>query len=543
MSNSYPSGDLKKEPPGGSDRASRSHQKIDNEKDLSDNSSDSTINRGRTMKIFLLLLVLVQLSLQQEWTQSLLFQPVLDFSVASNERRTLVVFTTPRGIEYSSSPFTNSIEISNGSSSHPILRVLNDTWILAFINNQYITILRMTEENFGVWDRVLHTPASDRMISLHILYQASADNIVTALWTGPHGLVMLSRSYTDGLTWTTYLDFPFVNSSSLSPSTFINYSSCSMVDLDPYYHLATFTIDGFEILFSSSTLSIIYNTTGTGHPQVAVDNQSILFLSGSGDLVVSNDQGANWSSPIRLVPGSLTLEQTGTWLLLGLNSTVFQSRDGGRTWTSQETGQGPVDKIAGSSSQILALRNESLLLFTPSSPSPSPLPQIVLLNESLLITTPILLNRSLVVEGTLSVGSRLQIEGDLALTENSTLDLTNWTSPIEVSGTFIIGGHLVLPKGTGTVVLIQFNSSRGNFSQISGPRCSRLGYAESSLVVVFDSSCTEPAIQLWMIIVIVVASVVAVAIAVVLFVFFRKKIAPYHDRKHYVPSSKKQQAT
>lgn len=490
------------------------------------------------MKIFLLLLVLVQLSLQQEWTQSPLFQSTLDFSVASNERRTLVVFTTPRGIEYSSSPFTNSIEISNGSSSHPILRVLNDTWILAFINNQSITILRMTEENFGVWDRVLHTPASDRMIALHILYQASADNIVTALWADPLGRVMFSRSYDDGLKWTTFLDFPFVNSSSLSPSTFINYSSCFVMDLDPYFYLATFTIDGFEILFSSSTLSIIYNTTGTGHPQVAVDNQSILFLSGSGDLVVSNDQGANWSSPIRLVPGSLTLEQNGTWLLLGLNSTVFQSRDGGRTWTSQEIGQGPIDKIAGSSSQILALRNESLLLFTPSSPSP--LPQIVLLNESLLITTPILLNRSLVVEGTLSVGSQLQIEGDLALTENSTLDLTNWTSPIEVSGTFIAGGHLVLPKGTGTVVLIQFNSSRGNFSQISAPRCSRLEYAESSLVVFFDSSCTEPAIQLWMIIVIVVASVVAVAIAVVLFVFFRKKIAPYHDRKHYVPSRKQQ---
>lgn len=538
MSKSYPSSDLKKEPPGGSDRASRSRQKIDNERAFSDNSSASTINRGRTMKIFLLLLVLVQLSLQQEWTQSPLFQSTLDFSVASNERRTLVVFTTPRGIEYSSSPFTNSIEISNGSSSHPILRVLNDTWILAFINNQYINILRMTEENFGVWDRVLHTPASDRMIALHILYQASADNIVTALWANPLGRVMFSRSYDDGLKWTTFLDFPFVNSSSLSPSTFINYSSCFVMDLDPYFYLATFTIDGFEILFSSSTLSIIYNTTGTGHPQVAVDNQSILFLSGSGDLVVSNDQGANWSSPIRLVPGSLTLEQNGTWLLLGLNSTVFQSRDGGRTWTSQEIGQGPIDKIAGSSSQILALRNESLLLFTPSPPSP--LPQIVLLNESLLITTPILLNRSLVVEGTLSVGSQLQIEGDLALTENSTLDLTNWTSPIEVSGTFIAGGHLVLPKGTGTVVLIQFNSSRGNFSQISGPRCSRLEYAESSLVVFFDSSCTEPAIQLWMIIVIVVASVVAVAIAVVLFVFFRKKIAPYHDRKHYVPSRKQQ---
>lgn len=537
MSKSYPSDDLKKEPPGGSERASRSRQKIDNERAFSDNSSASTINRGRTMKIFLLLLlVLVQLSLQQEWTQSLLFQHTLDFSVASNERRTLVVFTTPHGIEYSSSPFTNSIEISNGSFSHPILRVLNDTWILAFINNQSITILRMTEENFGVWDRVLHAPASDRMIALHILYQASANNIVTALWANPLGQAMFTRSFTDGLTWVMYLDFPFSNSSSLSSSTFINYSSCSMVELAPYFHLSTFTIDGFEVLLNSSTRSIIYNTTGTGHPQVAANNQSILFLSGSGDLVISNDQGANWSSPIQLVPGSLTLEQDGTWLLLGLNLTVFQSRDGGRTWTSQEIGQGPVDKIAGSSSQILALRNESLLLFTP----PSPLPQIVPLNETLLITTPILLNRSLVVEGTLSVGSQLQIEGDLALTENSTLDLTNWTSSIEVSGTFIAGGHLVLPKGTGTAVLIQFNSSRGNFSQISAPWCSRLEYAESSLVAVFDSSCTEPAIQLWMIIVIVVASVVAVAIAVVLFIFFRKKIAPYHDRKHYVPSKKHQ---
>lgn len=480
----------------------------------------------------LLILLLAQPSLQQQWKVDR-YMEVFDISAARSVQGHIIMpLTTPQGLKLSTGGIVPSVR-SPTAQGHLAIFTANGTWVLALFLDQSIVVMRSTSQDIKSWPTVLQAPALDR----EIVMAANQDGVWMICWTDVNGTLIRAQSNDDGFTWTVQ-----------SMPSFTNVEMTSLAAWGPADFLLALTINGTEMLLRLSDEQILHHGS-SGRPYVAVDNQTLLLLTGSGDLFSSHDGGVNWSEPIRLEPGAIRVNGHGDWEVFSYNLSYYRSTN---NWTREQVGSGSMEKVVWYNvGRLYYIHNGTAFLAyrrvvyspPPIIETPSELPveappavEVVSENTTLVVSDPLVINASLMVSGTVVVESSLLVNGDLVLTKTSTLDLSNQTEPIEITGSFTAAGRLILPAGGG--VLIKYNSSEGDFDEVETPECTRVERTRSQLEVASEFGCEASELQLWMIITIVVVVVVIVVVAVVLAVCFRRVVFPHRDRQHYIPSSK-----